>query len=86
LRTITRWVRLQLQFRLDDGPKQPEAYLAVIAHELMSEITKGTCPWLEVSDTQVASVRTPSMVPVLFMPAVMAAEQVGAGREETRGL
>jgi hypothetical protein len=27
-------------------------------------------------------VRAPSMVPVLFMPAVMAAEKVGAGREE----
>jgi hypothetical protein len=33
LRTITQWARLQLQLRLDDGLKQPEAYLAVIAHE-----------------------------------------------------
>ena len=31
---------------------------------------------------QFASVRTPTMVPVLFMPAVMAAEQIGGGREE----
>jgi hypothetical protein len=45
----------------------------------MSEITKGTCPWLEVSDT--GRERADSFyVPVLFMPAVMAAEQVGAGR------
>jgi len=26
------------------------------------------------------------MVPVLFMPTVMAAEQVGAGREELEGV
>jgi hypothetical protein len=44
----------------------------------MSEITKGTCPWLEVSDTG------RERVPVLFMPAAMEAEQVGAGR--ARGL
>jgi outer membrane lipoprotein SlyB len=32
-RAISRWARLQLELRLDDGPKQPDAYLAVIAHE-----------------------------------------------------
>jgi hypothetical protein len=30
---ITRWARLQLRLRLDDGPKQPDAYFAIIAHE-----------------------------------------------------